>query len=497
MRLSKLLENVLGIKERLGDMETEITSLSADSRSVAKNGLFFCLTGGTVDSHVYAMQAIKNGAVGIVTERRLETDAPQIVVEDSREALGLISAAFYGNPSERMRIVGITGTNGKTTVSYMLASILENAGKKTGVIGTLGIRYGNKKINSGLTTPDPIQLQKVLAEMFLHGVEYVVMEVSAHALWYKKTAGISFAACIFTNLSQDHLDFFRDMQQYKETKLRLFSEDICPIAIVNSDEETGREIGKCRESKKGTSTRKTVFYGLQTPADAFAVVTEESLYKTECVLNINDRLCHLSLSMTGKHNVYNALAAASCAVELGVLTQSISEGLKALKGVDGRLENAGRYNGADIYVDFAHTPDGLAKSLDALRPHCKGRLLCLFGCGGNRDKTKRPLMGEIAAKKADFSVLTSDNPRYEDPLDIIAGIEEGFRRFSVKYVVVPDRKTAIGYALELLRENDVLLIAGKGGEEYQEIMGIKYQFKDHDIIEKLLKKKGRPQSFKE
>lgn len=496
MRLSKLLKNIRGIKELLGNMETEITCLSADSRSVMENGLFFCLTGGAVDSHVYAMQAIKNGAVAIVTERRLETDAPQIVVEDSREAISLISAAFYGDPSERMRVVGITGTNGKTTVSYMLASILENAGKKTGIIGTLGIRYGNKKINSGLTTPDPIQLQKVLAEMFLHGVEYVVMEVSAHALWYKKTDGISFAACIFTNLSQDHLDFFRDMQQYKETKLRLFSKD-CPIAIVNGDEETGREIGKCREAKEVASMQKTVFYGLQTPADAFAVVTDESLYKTECVLNINDRLCRLSLSMTGRHNVYNALAAAACAVELGVSTQSVSEGLKLLKGVDGRLENVGCCNGADIYVDFAHTPDGLAKSLDALRPHCKGRLLCLFGCGGNRDKTKRPLMGEIAAKKADFSVLTSDNPRYEDPLDIIAGIEKGYRRFSIKYVVVPDRKTAIGYALELLRENDILLIAGKGGEEYQEIMGIKYRFKDHDIIEKLLKKKECPRSFKE
>ena len=206
--------------------------------------------------------------------------------------------------------------------------------------------------------------------------------------------------------------------------------------------------------------------------------------------NVNDRLCRVSLSLTGKHNVYNALAAAACADALGITSEEIEEGLTAIKAVKGRLEKVGETNGAQIFVDFAHTPDGLGKSLDSLRLHCKGRLLCLFGCGGNRDKTKRPLMGEIAAKKSDFTVLTSDNPRYEDPLDIITDIEGGYRRFSVKYVVVPQRQKALEYALSFLKKGDILLVAGKGGEEYQEIMGIKYPFNDQAIIEKLLEKKG-------
>ncbi len=488
MRLSKLKESVSEAEVIFeGAWEREIEYLSTDSRTVRDGGLFFCLTGGEKDGHAFAKEAVANGAVAIVTERKIETTVPQLLVKDSRIALALVAAAFYGYPSERMKVIGVTGTNGKTTTAHMLASILEADGKSVGVIGTLGVSYGNKKLAPTLTTPDPIELQKTLAQMCAEGVEYAIMEVSAHALYYNKVVGVRFRACVFTNFTQDHLDFFPTMSEYKAAKSRLFESELCPIAVLNGDEETGRELGKGRENMQGL---KTVYYGLNTPVEAFAVITNETLNGSECMLNIQDSLCRVSLSLTGRHNVYNALAAAACATELGVDISAISKGLSALKGVNGRLQRVGNYNG-EVFVDFAHTPDGLEKSLTALRTHCRGRLICLFGCGGNRDKSKRPIMGETVAKNSDFCVLTSDNPRYEDPLDIISDIERGYRRFSMKYVVVPDRQKAIEYAIDTLQKGDVLLVAGKGGEEYQEIMGIKYSFNDNDIIEKIIKEKRK------
>ena len=488
MRLEKLFDGVKNGKAVVGTgLDKEIETLFIDSRQRVKNGLFFCLKGESADGHAYAKEAIKNGAVALVTERQLFVDVPQIIVENARETLGVLSSVFYGNPSKMMKIIGVTGTNGKTTVSYMLASILRAANKRVGVIGTLGIVYENTRVPSDLTTPDPILLQSTLLDMYMRGIEYVVMEVSAHALYYQKTAGLSFTACIFTNLTQDHLDFFHAMPAYEDAKRKLFLSGVCPIAVLNGDDETGRAFGHMRE-KEGL---KTVFYGLNTPTDAFAVITDESAQGSECMFNVNDKLCRITLSLVGRHNVYNALAAATCAAELGVDMESVSQGLTALTRVEGRLERVGTYHGANIYVDFAHTPDGLGRVLDALRPYCKGRLICLFGCGGNRDKTKRPIMGEIVAKKADFAVITSDNPRYEDPLDIIGAIEKGYRRFSVRYVIVPDRRRAIDYGLDFVQKGDIFLVAGKGGEQYQEIMGIKYPFNDHDIIQTMLSMKGK------
>lgn len=489
MRLTEIIKEIKSeIYFNGDDIEREICAIQADSRKRVENGLFVCIKGERTDSHLKAVEAIRNGAVALIVEKRLNVSVPQILVSDSRSALGKVAAKFYGEPTKTMKIIGITGTNGKTTTSYMLASILEQDGKKVGVIGTLGVKYGGKTSPSALTTPDTLDLYKTLADMRAHGTEYVIMEVSAHALHYKKTAGIEFFACIFTNLTQDHLDFFKTMQSYKEAKERLFQEYGDCTAILNGDDECGREIGKFRE-KQGKG--KTLYYGLNSPADSFAIITAEGLGGTECMLNISDKLCRISLSIIGRHNVYNALAAATCAAELGASMTSIARGLIALTNVSGRLEYVGSHRDVKVYVDFAHTPEALKRSLEALKRYCKGRLLCLFGCGGNRDKGKRSIMGEIAAKGADFTILTSDNPRYEDPLDIIADIEKGHRRFSSRYVVVPDRETAIDYALDFSKGEDILLIAGKGGEDYQEIMGIKYPFIDNDITIKLLKKKEK------
>ena len=490
MRLSKLLE-VLPNAELIysgGEWDREIENIFTDSRENNPNGLFVCLTGERVDAHTKAEQSRKNGGVAFVVSRAVETDAPQILVKDTREALSLLSQAFYGYPAKKMKIVGITGTNGKTTTAHMLAAILGAAGKNTGVIGTLGAKFAGRETALSLTTPDPMQLQGLFAEMLSCGVEYVIMEVSAHALFYKKVAGITFTACIFTNFTQDHLDFFTDMQAYKSAKIGLFSAECCPLAILNGDDEVGREIGEMRGERKDI---KTIYYGMQTPVECFSLCTDENLHGTECMFNLSDELCRVRLCMVGRYNVYNALAAASCAAELGVGMEAIAVGLNGLDGVCGRLQSVGTYRRASIYVDFAHTPDGLAKSLQSLKRYCKGRLICLFGCGGNRDKSKRKIMGEVAAKNADFTVLTSDNPRFEDPLDIIGEIENGHRGFSARYVIVTERKNAIEYALDMLQRDDVLLVAGKGGEQYQEIMGIKYPFNDQDIIEELLKRKGK------
>lgn len=488
MRLSKLLDGLQEgtIDGKIEDWDREINALFIDSRKGTPGGLFICLQGERVDSHTLVDEAEKNGAVAIVAEKKVQTSLPVFYVNDTRSVLGRLASIFYGEPSKSLKIIGITGTNGKTTTSYMLASILKNAGKKVGVIGTLGIAYGKERVQTQLTTPDPIELHAYFAEMLSDGVEYVVMEASAHALYYKKMSGIYFSGCIFTNFTQDHLDFFKTMDAYKKAKLSLFTPETCRYAIINGDDEVGREIGRLREK----SDSQVLFYGLNTPADCFAIITDDCLKGTEGIFNLNDKLYRVRLEMIGEYNVYNALAAAACA-QLLHCEKGISAGLYRLKGVCGRLQKVDVKEDFDIYVDFAHTPDGMEKSLKTLKKYCKGRLVCLFGCGGNRDRSKRPIMGEVAAKLCDFSLLTSDNPRYEDPLDIIGEIERGYRRFSNRYVIIPDREKAIAYALDFLRRGDILLIAGKGGENYQEIMGIKYPFNDQNTVVKILEQKGK------
>ena len=486
MKLSELL-NYLKEWEMDGetkDWDREISMLSIDTRKLQAGALFICMQGENMDSHAFVSKAEKLGAVAIVAEKKLSTQLPVVYVKDTRKAVALLASAFYGEPSKYLKLIGITGTNGKTTTSYMLASILRATGKKVGIIGTLGVVYGDCSTSSALTTPDAIELHAYFADMVKAGVEYVVMEVSAHALYYKKIEGIHFDICVFTNFTQDHLDFFKNMEAYKKAKLALFSFEKCRIAVVNGDDEVGREVGDLRGHKE------VVYYGLTTPTDCFAVVMEETIKQTECIFNFNDKLYRTRLNMLGEYNIYNALAAATCGELLGA-GKGISPGLYQLKNVCGRLQRVQHSSGLHIYVDFAHTPDGLEKSLKTLKPYCEGRLICLFGCGGNRDKSKRAPMGEIAAKVCDFAVLTSDNPRYEDPLDIIGEIEQGYRRFSNRYVIIPDRWAAIDYALDCLQKEDILLIAGKGGEEYQEIMGIKYPFNDQDIVIRLLEQKGK------
>ena len=477
MRLSTLAGE-LSQKRLLGD--AEILSLCADSRIVGEGDAFFCLTGTHTDGHLFAKDALRRGAAAFICEHELPLPAPQLIVPDSREAMARIAAAFYGHPEKRLKVVGITGTNGKTTTAHLLYHILEAAGKRTGLIGTLGARYEDIVVAPELTTPDPFHLFPLLKDTADAGAEYVVMEVSAHALALRKECPIVYEAAVFTNLTRDHLDFFHTMKEYGEAKAMLFQKERCRVAVLNAD-----------DGFSGTLERggmPFVTYGLDSPADCFAVTTEKKLRSSRIVLNLSDELVETRLRLVGRHNVYNALAAAACAKQLGVENDAIARGISETREVDGRLEWVANFHGADIFVDFAHTPDGLEKSVSALKEACKGRLILLFGCGGNRDEGKRAVMGEVAASLADFTVITSDNPRYEDPVAIISEIEKGYRGVSDRYVAVEEREKAIEYALTHLKAGDILLVAGKGGETTQEIMGIKYRYNDKAVIKAALEK---------
>lgn len=477
MKLSELLKD-LRYEKFTGDTETEITGLCAAADTAAAGDLFFCYAGTHADGHEFAQKAVKNGVVALVCERELDIAVTQIIVADGRAAMATLARTFYGYADKKLKLVAVTGTNGKTTTTYMLKSIFDKNNSKSGIIGTLGIAYGDIFISPELTTPDPLFLHSVFADMVKNGVEYVFMEVSAHALYFDKIAGLHFEAGIFTNCTQDHLDFFKDMQSYAECKCRLFKKGRCSLAVLNSDDGLGASLME--------ELPNILSYGLENPADTFAVNITEKIDGSTFVINLSDEIYEINLKLPALHNVYNALAAATCAHALGVKIDVIAKGLEALERVSGRLERVASYNGGEVFVDFAHTPDGLEKSLSALKKLCKGNLYCLFGCGGNRDAVKRPLMGEVAAKYADFLIITSDNPRYEDPYEIISQIEEGVKKTGKKYVTVTDREVATEYALNLLCPEDILLVAGKGGENYQEIMGIKHSYNDNTVIKRLI-----------
>ena len=477
MKLCQLLD-CIGYEKIVGEVRVEVGGVCSDSRKVHDGDLFICYAGENVDSHVYAAEACEKGACAIVCQRPLDLQVTQVIVKDGRAAMAPLARAFYGYPDKKLKIVGVTGTNGKTTTTYMLKAIFDAAGYKTAVVGTLGISYGEKFIAPELTTPDPIFLYSAFADMAECGVEYVFMEVSAHALHFGKVDGLRFEAGVFTNLTQDHLDFFGDMQSYGKAKAGLFGEGRCGIAVINSDEAFGVKLmSQCANVHS---------YGLENPADTFAVNLSESIDGSDFIININDELYDVHLNMPAVHNVYNALAAATCARALGINLETIARGLGRLRGVAGRLEKVAEHNGGSIFVDFAHTPDGLEKCLCGLRQLCGGKLYCLFGCGGNRDATKRPIMGEAAARNADFLIVTSDNPRFEDAYDIISQIEPGIQKVGTPYVTISDREMATEYAINLLQKGDILLVAGKGGETYQEIMGIKHSYNDNTIIKKIL-----------
>lgn len=480
MYLKDLLAELPGVLETRGNMVMEIGALITDSREKNENGLFFCISGMRFDAHDFAGQAAENGCTALVVERFLELELPQVRVENVRSAMAYIAAAFYGHPEREIRMVGVSGTKGKTTTSYLMKAILEKAGFKTGLIGTTGNLIGDKHIKSNMTTPDPIDLHRCLRQMRDEGVEAVSMEVSAHAIDMRRLDGVAFEAACYTNFSQDHLDYFGTMENYFQTKKSFFLKGQVLNASLNADEETSEQI--IDEIKIPYLT-----YGISAEADVFAreiEISENGVSFTIALRGLEEM--EVSMHLTGMFNVYNALAAASLAMIMGIDRTAIKEGLESVKAVPGRVEMLDTQTPYRVILDYAHSPDALENVLKTVRAFTKNRLIALFGCGGDRDHGKRPIMGQIVGRLADFSILTSDNPRTEDPDAILRSIEQGMKKTKGEYVVIENRREAIRYALEMGREGDVIILAGKGNETYQDIMGVKRPFDEKVVVRELL-----------
>lgn len=478
MRLSDMIGRLPCAYELIGNGDTEIKDLCTDSRQVCPGGLFFCISGLHRDAHDFAPEMIRNGAAALVVERVLDVEVPQLKVDNVRLAMSYLAAAFYGQPAEQMKIIGITGTKGKTTTSFMLKSIMETAGYKTGLIGTVCILIGDKELESGKTTPDPVEFQKILRLMADDGVEYVIMEVSAHALDMHRVDGVRFAAAAFTNLSQDHLDYFGTMENYLKAKMAIAS--MTDSLSVNVDDET----------VAAAFDKANVCYnrvGIREKAQLYAKEIEMTESGIDFTLTFHKRTSdRVNLKLSGIFNVYNAIMAASLADNIGIDSVSIRKGLEKLTNVPGRVELLDTSTPYRVILDYAHSPDALENVLKTLRESCKGRLIALFGCGGGRDKGKRPIMGEIGGRLADFCILTSDNPRCEEPMTIINEIEQGIKGVSDRYVVIENRRDAIRYALENAKPGDTVVLAGKGHENYQEINNVKHPFDERVVVRELL-----------
>ena len=490
MKLWELLTELPYVEDTRGDMNTEIRAITSSSREKTDKGLFFCIVGARFDAHDYAWEAVENGCTALVVEHYVELNVPQIRVNNGRAAMARIADAFYGHPSRRMRMIGITGTKGKTTTTYLLKSICESAGLKCGIIGSTGTLVEDQHLDSKLTTPDPIDLQRTLRMMADEGVQVCCMEVSAHAIDMNRLDGMSFEVGCYTNLSQDHLDYFYTMDRYFETKKRFFTDGMAHNAAVNADDETS---GKLLPDLK----QPHITYGICVDADVFArdiEITEEGVRFTVQLHGMNEIRIHMH--MTGMFNVYNALAAASCALIMGIAPEKIREGLETVTRVPGRIEVLQTGTPYKVILDYSHSPDALENILKTVRQFTRKRVIALFGCGGDRDKGKRPMMGEIGGRLADYCILTSDNPRTENPMVILAAIEKGIKPTGAKYEVIENRREAIAHALQIAEEGDVIVLAGKGHETYQEIMGIKRPFDEKVIVSELLLEMKKEQENK-
>ena len=457
--------------------EAEVTGLACDSRKVKKGDLYFCLPGLRVDGHNFAKAAADAGAAALVVERKLPVDLPQVLVEDARGAMSYMAQCFYGYPAEKMHGVGITGTKGKTTTSFLVRAIARHAGHKVGLMGTVCTYIGEEEEPASLTTPDPIDVQSLLRRMKDAGCDFYVMEVSAHALDLRKLVGVKFDQGIFTNFSQDHLDYFGTMETYRRAKEKFFDPFYIGHAVVNADDEAGKYM-------LGRVPATT--YGVSVPADAYANEIEILESGVSYRLHWKDVVLPLHLHISGIFNVYNSMAAAVACLEMGISPEDVKAGLESVTVVPGRIEPLPTHTPYRVILDYAHSPASLESILKTIRQFTRGRLICVFGCGGGRDKEKRPIMGEISGRLADFSVLTSDNPRLEDPMDILRAIEEGIKRTTGPYVVIENRREAIRYAMQMGQPGDVIVLAGKGHETYQDIGGQKHPFDEKVVVREIL-----------
>lgn len=473
MYLQQILNGVSYVA--VGEGNPDVTSLACDTSNVKQGCLFFCIKGQKHDGHDFFRKAVGDGAVALVCDHPVETQILQIVVEDVRAVMSIAAKNFFDCCVDRLKVISIVGTNGKTSTSYVLDSILSKAGYKTAVIGTNGVFINGQKYPCQLTTPDPIELHSWFRQMYLNKVDVVVMEVSAHAIALRKMEGIKSEVAIFTNFSQDHLDFFHTMENYAATKKSFFDAKYVKNVVTNADDELGVEIA---------SLLPSATYGINNKADVQATNVRIGKEQTDYRVQLFGQQALIVTRLAGLFNVYNTLAAATCASVLGVDVDTIASAIADVQSVSGRNETVIRSDGARIVVDFAHTPDGVGNILEFLRRTTEGKLVVVFGCGGNRDKFKRPLMAQIVSRYADFAVLTNDNPRFEDPKLIARDVSEAL---TCKYKIILNRSQATEYALSVATGEDTVAILGKGAEEYQEIRGRKFPYSDIEVVRNLLR----------
>jgi len=497
VKLGELLEG-LDVRRIDGDLNVEITGLSYDSRQARPGHLYFSTARDAMRNRANIEDALKRGARAVVVGGgEVGTARPAATLvgsERPRLLMGAVASRFFGTPSERVDLIGITGTSGKTTTSYILASIFEAAGLPTGIIGTIGIFIGGEKIYSGLTTPESIDFESALARMEREGVHHAVAEVSSQGIAEGRVEALNFRACMFTNLGRDHLDYHATMEAYFAAKLRLFTE-ILPrsrrtdtVAVVRGDDSFGRRV---LESIKGSK----VSFGMDRALDVHPEKFAADLNGIRATLSVFGKKVEIESPLIGEINLLNILGASAQSAALGVDIDAVADGVRRCPGAPGRLEAVAAKPGVTVLVDYAHKPDALEAVLTALRRLRAGRIICVFGCGGGRDRGKRPIMGEIAGRLADIPVLTSDNPRSEDPMAIIAEVEKGLIAAGREgYIVEPDRRTAIGIALRMATPGDAVLIAGKGHEDYQLVAGRVLPFDDRVVVREIAAELGGGQS---
>lgn len=483
MNLKELLKG-LDYEILQGNDEIEIANVEYDSRNVKENSMFVCIKGYATDGHKYAEMASQNGASSIICEDpiNISSDKTTIIkVKDSRKALAVIGSNYYDNPSKKMKIIGVTGTNGKTTTTFMLKTILEKEGKKVGLVGTIANYIGNKKLHTERTTPESFELQKLFAEMVDEGCEYCVMEVSSHSLALDRVYGIEFEAGVFTNITRDHLDFHKTFENYYEAKFKLFENS--KLTVVNIDDSYGKDV--VRDLRK-IGKDEIVTVSIKDESDLRAYDEKCESRHISFKLDIDNKTEDFIVGMPGEFNIYNSLGAIAVMHKLGISLDSIKKGIEEVV-VAGRCEMVGRkYNlPFTIIVDYAHTPDGLDNILKTARGFTKNRLISVFGCGGDRDKVKRPQMGKIGSDISDVAIITSDNPRTEDPMSIIEDVLKGIDKDN--FEVIENRKEAIRRAIEIASEGDVIVIAGKGHEDYQILNTGKIHFDEREVVDEILK----------
>lgn len=477
MRLRELLEGMEVISQTISP-DTEITHVCVDSRATQKGSLFVAVPGNRCDGGHYARQAVDRGAVCVVCQSELPPDFPWVKVRDARLALSQLACRWYGHPSRQLTMLGVTGTNGKTTVTYLLRHILQRTGMKTGLIGTVQNIVGEQTLPAQRTTPDALQIQQLLSAMTKNGCSHAVMEVSSHALDQHRAEGIDFAVGIFTNLTEDHLDYHGTMGCYCDAKAKLFQ--MSRMGVCNADDPW-------TERLLAGASCPSVYYGIHNPAEVWAediFLHSRSVDFTVCTARTRTPV---HLGVPGRFSVYNALGAIATCGELGIPPEECAAALATFPGVAGRMEvvpTPGKpYT---LLIDYAHTPDALENVLKTVRGFAQNRVIAVFGCGGDREKEKRPRMGRAVARLADFAVVTSDNPRTEDPEAIIRDILPGMTAAAGRYAVEPDRRKAIALAMEQGRAGDVILLCGKGHETYQEIGNETHPMDEREIVRSLL-----------